>query len=439
MRTDDRQRHSRLRRLLSYLISTGPVGDDTWRWEFKTLLAFVGPGSVPMALLILGPHTASLNADFGIGWGIVIAVLASTGIVLARFRQVLAWLSVVAAVICTALATTRIEIEPWPATPATIVALLLVVFAVARERPASVAAAVWAGTFLASAWASWAYASDRLTASGMGFARGNLNPAADNLNVVTLVTAVALFAGLTVRIWRQGRQRVAEEEQVAEAERGRRRILEERTRIARELHDIVAHHMSVIAVQSSTAEYRLSGLDETAKAEFRSLSEQARAALTEMRRMLGILRGDDESALRSPMPGPAALEELVESVDRSGTPTRLTVEDLPEDLPETLSLTVYRVVQESLSNVVRHAGGAATEVEVRHRDETVEVTVVNAAPRTGAAPPEPQRSGLGLAGMRERVAILGGELEAAATGDGGFRVRAVLPVEDRDTSQEKAQ
>lgn len=425
--------------MLSFLISTGPVGEDRWRWKFTTVLAFLGPGSVPLALLLLGPHAEVLSTDFGIRWGTVMALLVSTAIVLARFRPVSAWLLIEVAVVLTALATTKIGAEPWPVTAPTVLALLIVVFAIARERPASVGIVVWAATFLTVLWASWAYTSGRLPSSGLGLARGNINPVADNLAVVAMLTAVVFFAGLTVRVWRQGRARVAEEEQVAEAERGRRRMLEERTRIARELHDIVAHHMSVIAVQSSTAEYRLSDLGEETKAEFRSIGEQARDSLTEMRRLLGVLRGDEEAGPRSPMPGPESLGSLVESVDRAGTPTTLTVGELPGDLPETLALTVYRVVQEALSNVVRHANGASTRVEVRHHDGTVEVTVVNAAPASGAAPPEPQGPGLGLVGMRERVAILGGELEAGPTDDGGFRVRAALPIGDRDTAQEQAQ
>ncbi len=126
----------------------------------------------------------------------------------------------------------------------------------------------------------------------------------------------------------------------------------------------------------------------------------------------------------------------MESVDRSGTPTTLEVAGLPEDLPETVALTVFRVAQEALSNVVRHAAGAETTVEVRGGGESVVVTVVNAAVRQGVASPESDGTGLGLVGMRERVVLVGGELEAGPTAEGGFRVRAELPLAARSDAEE---
>src|SRR5690606_38797300 len=181
------------------------------------------------------------------------------------------------------------------------------------------------------------------------------------------------------------------------------------------------------------------GVGEAAREEFRSISEQARQSLSEMRRLLAVLRDEDRSRLRDPMPGPEGLAGLVEAVDRSGTPTRLLAVELPEDLPETVGLTVYRVTQEALSNVVRHAAGAATEVEVREEDGSVVVTVVNAARPDGGGAPESDGSGLGLVGMRERVVIAGGELEAGPTEDGGFRVRAEVPTGDRPDTPERPQ
>lgn len=439
MPTEDRRRRRPVRRLLSYLISTGPVGDGSWRWRLTTALAFIGPGSVPFALVLLAGHAETLRAEFGTGWGVIPAALASGAIVLARFRPVTAWTMAMVALVLITLGTRQIVSTAWPVTEPLLFTLIIVQFAVARERRVWVSVCTVLSYMVIGGMAAWAYDSGRLAARlAIGFVTDDFT-ASDNVTLMLTYLAVAFLAGLLVRVWRQGRARVAEEEQVAEAERGRRRMLEERTRIARELHDIVAHHMSVIAVQSSTAEYRLTSLSEETKTEFRSIGEQARDSLSEMRRLLGVLRGDEETGPRSPMPGPESLDALVESVDRAGTPTTLTVGGLPDDLPETLALTVYRVVQEALSNVVRHANGASTQVEVGHREGTVEVTVVNAAPTSGAAPPEPQGTGLGLVGMRERVAILGGELEAGPTGEGGFRVRAALPIGNRDTAQEQAQ
>ena len=149
-----------------------------------------------------------------------------------------------------------------------------------------------------------------------------------------------------------------------------------------------------------------------------------------------MLRSENEAGLREPQPGPEGIAGLVEAVDRAGTPTTLEMDEAPDELPETVALAVYRVVQEALSNVVRHAAGAATTVEVRFEDGSVVVTVVNAAPERAGAPPEPEGAGLGLVGMRERVVIAGGTLEAGPTDEGGYRVRAVLPAAARSTPQE---
>ncbi|WP_100449204.1 sensor histidine kinase [Glycomyces xiaoerkulensis] len=436
MRSDDGPRRS-ARWFLSYLIGTGAVGDDSWRWRLSTVLAFVGPGSVPLALVLLGPHSEILHTEYSMRWGIVVAVLTSAAIVLARFRPFAAWLLAMASYAMVAVGADTIGSDPWPATVPLMFCLMVVQFAVARERRLGVAVAVWLGTLAAGAWVSWATVNGFLDPVTAG-AAAPVDTVNENLTITGTYGALFLVVGLSVRIWRQGRARVAEEEQVAEAERTRRRLLEERARIARELHDIVAHHMSVITVQAQTAEYRVEGLDEDARGEFRSISEQARESLSEMRRLLAVLRGDDQSGPREPVPGPEELDSLVEAVDRAGTPAALTVDELPEDLPESVSLTMYRVVQEALSNVVRHAAGAATEVEVGRLGSKVVITVVNAAPPEGGRATEPQRVGLGLAGMRERVSLLGGSLETGATDAGGYRVRAELPFDARPTPQERS-
>ncbi|GAB3661737.1 histidine kinase [Glycomyces tarimensis] len=423
-----------MRRVISYLISTGPVGDGSWRWKFTTVLALIGPGSVPLALLLFANQSEMLLVTYHMDWGPVLGAMTGAAVIVARFRPVVAALLVMGVLLSTALGSGDFGYEPWPMTVPSIFAYLVVQFALARDCRVWVSIGAWLAYVAAGTWALWAV-NARILHIVKVFPF-DANPASENLSLVALYGALAFLAGLSVRIWRHGRSRVAEEEQVASAERGRRRMLEERTRIARELHDIVAHHMSVIAVQASTAEYRLQGLDDAARAEFQSISEQARESLTEMRRLLAVLRNEDEAGLREPQPGPEGIGGLVEAVDRSGTPTTLTTVDLPGGLPETVALTVYRVVQEALSNVVRHAAGAATEVEVRGEDGSVVVTVVNAPPPDGGAPPEPDGAGLGLVGMRERVVLEGGTLDAGPTARGGFRVRAVLPATARPTAQE---
>ncbi|MGI5291159.1 sensor histidine kinase [Nonomuraea polychroma] len=202
-----------------------------------------------------------------------------------------------------------------------------------------------------------------------------------------------------------------------------RRLLEERARIARELHDLVAHHMSVIAVQASTAPYRIKGgASEEVLREFRDINAAANTSLTELRQLLGVLRGDRDNPLTAPQPSLDGLAELVESARRAGTPVHL---ELPEHTPEVgaaMSLTVYRIVQEALSNVIKHANGAATAVTIALDGRDLVVEVVNEAGAQSVP-----GSGYGLVGMRERVTLAGGELFAGTLADGRCAVRAVLP------------
>lgn len=425
-----------VRTLISYLISAAPVGSGTWRWRFTTTLAIFGPGSVPFGLLLFAIENQVLQADYGIAWSALPAAATGAAVVLARFRPVEAWALVLASFAMTLFFAYVENWEPWPLTTTNLFAALVVLFALGRDRRAFFGVLAWASYFLAGCFALWASNVGVFDPQPASSALPDSSLASDNLLLGSLFGAIAFLVGFTVRIWRQGRERVAEEERVAETERHQRRLLEERTRIARELHDIVAHHMSVITVQSSTAEYRLAGLTEEAKAEFRSISDQARESLAEMRRLLGVLRSEDEAGAREPQPGPEALQGLVEAVERAGTPVSLEVGELPEDLPETVALTVFRVVQEALSNVVRHAPGARAVAEVRAAGGRITVTVVNGPPPEGGVAPDPHGSGLGLVGMRERVALDGGTVETGPTADGGFRVHAVLPLEDRSTIEE---
>ncbi|MDA1362823.1 histidine kinase [Glycomyces luteolus] len=426
--------------LLSYLIAAGPVGNGTWRWRFATTLALFGPGSVPFGLMLAAIENQVLRADYGIAWAALPAAATGAAVILARFRPFEAWALVMASFAATLFGAFVENWEPWPLTTTNLFASLVVLFALGRDRRAWVGVAAWVSYFLAGAYTVWASNMGLFTPQPASAVLPSGSLASENLTLGTLLGAFAFLIGFTVRIWRQARKRVAEEEQVAEAERHQRRLLEERTRIARELHDIVAHHMSVITVQSSTAEYRLADLSEEAKAEFRSISDQARESLAEMRRLLGVLRSGDEAGARAPQPGPEALRGLAEAVDRAGTPVSLRLGGLPEDLPETVALTVFRVVQEALSNVVRHAPGARTGADVAAVGGQVTVTVVNGPAPGGREPAErrvePDSQGLGLVGMRERVSLEGGALETGPTGDGGFRVHAVLPIEDRSTTEE---
>lgn len=251
------------------------------------------------------------------------------------------------------------------------------------------------------------------------------------------------IAAHAVSYWRRDRQALTAlaERQRKQAERQRERnaVLEERTRIAREMHDVVAHHMSMIAVQAETAPYRVPDLPSPAQKEFASLSEAAREALTEMRRLLGVLRSETTVADNSkkteagripelaPQPRLGDVPELVRTARRAGARVDL---DMPESgrlLPSSVGLAAYRIVQESLSNAARHAPGAKISVVIEEDPSFVSVTVTNEPPDD--PPPPADGTGQGLTGMRERVALLGGDLSAGPE-SGGFAVRALLPTGD---------
>jgi signal transduction histidine kinase len=248
--------------------------------------------------------------------------------------------------------------------------------------------------------------------------------------VLAVGSLVALLAGVGYRQRVRIREELVAARRDVALEQERRSLAEERTRIARELHDVVAHSMSVIHMQATSAPYRLGDLDPPTREEFTSIAAGARSALGEMRQLLGVLRASDAEPDTAPAPGTAELPGLVEGTSRSGAPCTLVVADDVGDLPATVGTTVYRIVQEALSNVVRHAHGAAATVRLSREHGGVAVTVVNGPGGRSslAAPDDPDRVRHGLIGMRERVAQLGGELFHGPEPAGGFRVTAWLPV-----------
>jgi signal transduction histidine kinase len=221
------------------------------------------------------------------------------------------------------------------------------------------------------------------------------------------------------------RQRAAELEEARE-ELARRAVTEERLRIARELHDVVAHSMSIIAVQSGVGVHVLDSQPEEARKALAAVEATSRQALVEMRRLLGVLRQEAEPrGSLAPAPGLAELETLAAEVARAGVRVEVHIEGTPCELPAGLDLSAYRIVQEALTNVVRHAGPATARVAVRYSPGQVALEVVD----DGRGPGAEDRGGHGLAGMRERAALYGGTLEAGPVPGGGFRVAATLPVE----------
>jgi signal transduction histidine kinase len=243
-----------------------------------------------------------------------------------------------------------------------------------------------------------------------------------------VVLEVALDATIVSR--RAGHALAAQIAQ-SELEEARRAVLEERTRIAREMHDVVAHHMSLIAIQAETAQYRVSDLSPAAIEELSAVSAKAREALNDLRRLLGVLRSDSP-AEREPQPQLADVATLVEATRRAGVSVELS---MPANGSVTVShavgLCAYRIVQEALSNAGRHAPGAPVLVTVEGDPDALHLDVVNGPPgAAGQAAGNGARPGHGIAGMRERVALLGGSISAGPSAVGGFAVTAVLPLRE---------
>ena len=205
-------------------------------------------------------------------------------------------------------------------------------------------------------------------------------------------------------------------------------VAEERTRIARELHDIVSHSLSVVTIQTQAVRRRLHPDQEREAADLAAVEATAREALAEMRRLFGVLRADGEDASLSPQPGLAELGRLVSAADSPELAVRLSVRGTPYPLPPGLDLAAYRVAQEGLTNALRHSGGSRVDVEVRYQPQQVEVEVTD----NGRGSEEPSRAagrGHGLVGVRERVALYQGSVSFDHPPSGGSRLVARLPVQ----------
>lgn len=244
---------------------------------------------------------------------------------------------------------------------------------------------------------------------------------------------VAIGAGRLVRRLDSQRQLLAgalaaaRREQVA---RERALLLDERARIARELHDVVAHAVSVMVVQAGAARFALGADEDEVRERLLSVETTGRSAVDDLRRLLDLLRAEEESSPiddGGPAPGLGRLDELVDGLQRAGLPVRLETDGLPAELPPLLDVTAYRVVQEALTNVLKHSAAEWVRVLVRAGTEVVVLEVADGGPARGDGDHPDRPGGQGLVGMRERVALFGGRLEAGPAGQ-GWRVRAELPL-----------
>ncbi|MER7546081.1 sensor histidine kinase [Spirillospora sp. NPDC127506] len=349
-------------------------------------------------------HVAS-----GLAWPL--GVLQATPLIFAARWPLAAWRVAAAGLLLTVFARHGEGFMPWPVTA--ILALVVILFFTGvgadRQTTVGVGAVTVGGVFLPAV----------LFGMPGWFAM-----------ILTGIAAVALTFGDAVGGRHSAVEELRRREEQHRQDLARQAVLEERARIARELHDVVAHHMSVIAMQAEAAPYKIPDLPEAARQTFGVVRDAAREALTETRRVVGLLRADGEGAERAPQPGLDRLDDLVAAARRSGLSVATAVVGVPRPLNAGVDLSAYRIVQESLSNASRYAPGSRVHVEVRYGPDALAVSVTDDGARS--TPEESQGGGHGLVGMRERVTMLGGRLDAGPHGAAGWSVAAELPYGDAD-------
>uniref|UniRef100_UPI0036A5CB5C sensor histidine kinase n=1 Tax=unclassified Streptomyces TaxID=2593676 RepID=UPI0036A5CB5C len=394
---------------------------------WQRLLPYAVTAVCVMTLLPVTIVVLTNDYKAGGGWAGALGVAQTVPLLLAVTRPLPAWGMVLLADTVGAVVLTQadqVARHAWPWTPMVIVGYLVLMACLGLRESIRTLVGVW------------------LVTGVTGVVLGFFQPAGVINTVALLFVLGGVVLALTgaLRGLGDARYKIAEQEGISEAERARRTLLEERARIARELHDVVAHHMSVITVQADSAPYRLPGMDRPVQEEFAAIAASARESLGEMRRLLTVLRGDEaKGGDLAPQPGLGKLQQLVEATVRAGQPVELALAaGAAGAAPPAVDLSAYRIVQEALANVVRHAPGAPTRVSVTFDAQEVLVLVVNGPARDAVVALETSGTGHGLVGMRERVRLTGGTLDTGPLPDGGFRVAARLPLSSVNTSDEDA-
>ncbi|MEW1723184.1 sensor histidine kinase [Streptomyces sp. NPDC093109] len=375
------------------------------------------------AVVLLPVTATTLTEEYrlGGGWAGALAITQAAPLVLAVTRPLQAWWIIFASDVVGGLllqSAAGVAERPWPWTPAVIVGYLVLMVCLGLRESRRTLVAVWLATGFAGAF---------FEVIGQPGGSGSSNSSGTHM-LMTVLSGAFLVVAAALRERGDAQRRLAEQETISEAERARRTLLEERTRIARELHDVVAHHMSVITVQADSAPYRIEGLPPAAREEFATIAASARESLTEMRRLLAVLRSDGADGERTPQPGLDRVQQLVEATVRAGVPAELSLPAGLGPVPPAVDLSAYRIVQEALANVVRHAAGARTLVSVLAQHGWLTVLIVNGPAAGRSSLVESAGTGHGLVGMRERVRLTGGTLDTGPLPDGGFRVAARLPL-----------
>ncbi len=396
-----------------------------WRPVFLVLLVIASVGIAVFRTGELSPYGAAVSE-----LAVLVAVAQSGALVAGMFRPVGAW---------------------WSMSALAVVAVLVTVAAAPRGRPdgwldglpmspALLYPTPWAGTVLQAGALFLLALRVPLRRAALALALSLAptlfvalrTPPLPQVSppVAGLVFATAVVVGAALRSLRLARKDLVVQAGLTAEERARRTLLEERNRIARELHDVVAHHMSVISIQAQVAPHLVEHPTDELRENLAGIRENALEALAELRRVLGVLRSEDspgrgEDTRHAPQPGLDGLDGLLATVRSAGLAVTASTSGEPRPLPPGVELSAYRIVQEALSNVMRHAPGASAEVALVHRPAGLTLRVVNSAPEHPAAPSPGVRHG--LLGMRERAAMLGGELATGPTPEGGWEVTALLP------------
>jgi signal transduction histidine kinase len=423
----------------------GTLRDDLWTARVDPLppsvwLLWFPHGLVCLAAFgVLLGDTAQLADNGGLttGFAFLLALGQSGAVVLALWRPVPAWWLSTATMLVGAFALRAVmtvdgEKFTWPWTAAGVVGHLFVLLLLALRVRTRVTLE--------------ALALSTLVTSGVQGVVGAQNYRPTGLLAVVLFAVVAVF-GIALRGRREARTQLAEQTSLTAEERARRTLLEERSRIARELHDVVAHHMSVISIQAQVAPHLVENPPDELKENLAGIRQNALEALAELRRVLGVLRSEDPvapgaapgrsgTAPHAPQPTLDRLDALVENTRAAGLTVTVERSGRRRPRPPGVELSAYRIVQEALSNVLRHAPGASARVRLTHLADGLRVDVANSRPTRAPAPS--QGAGHGLLGMRERVAMLDGTLTAQPLPDGGYRVAAFLPADGHDPGHDPA-
>ncbi|MFD7083119.1 sensor histidine kinase [Streptomyces sp. NPDC059918] len=367
-------------------------------------------GAVAVLLFLADRHELEDFYRLGTTTAVMVAAGDATALVLALYAPMPAWLASLA--LCAATATQlHVTQWPWPALLAHAGILLLLSLRL-RARTVMLAWALTAAVTLA------------LPAAGPGVPE---SPHTTYRNVTLGIFTAAAVTGTLLRSRREAHTEALRQAAAGAEERARRAVLEERTRIARELHDVIAHHMSVISIQAQVASRQLKDPQPEVLDNLAAIRGGAVEALGELRRVLALLRAEDadDDTPYTPQPTLTDLDRLTDTVRATGTTVTTETTGTARPLPPGVELSAYRIVQEALSNALRHAPGATVLVRLDYATDTLTIQVTNTAP-AHAARPTPG-AGHGLLGMRERAAMLGGRLTAQPGPDGSYSVTAILP------------